>query len=127
MKSWVIATRELPLSVSRQRFFAKGFGIIQVLFGNLRYRHPLSEPRVKIANLASSLKVNLKMQGTNHAIQSSIDMKQTLLSWARMSRTLGKVRFPSMAGVVATVDNEYTQYFASACLQPNNTEASFQF
>ncbi len=67
------------------------------------------------------------MKGTNHWLHDNLGVNaNTMIVGADVTHS-GKGAdpgYPSMAGVVATVDNEYTQYFASTRWQSNNTEVS---
>ncbi|TGO47378.1 hypothetical protein BCON_0280g00050 [Botryotinia convoluta] len=80
-----------------------------------------------------SLKINFKLGGVSHFLNDKASQRifwagakaNTMIVGADVSHA-GKGRdttCPSMAGVVATCDQQCSQYFASARLQENNTES----
>ncbi|KAF5873532.1 putative piwi-domain-containing protein [Botrytis fragariae] len=80
-----------------------------------------------------SLKINFKLGGVSHFLNDEAGQRifwagakaNTMIVGADVSHA-GKGRdatCPSMAGVVATCDQQCSQYFASARLQENNTES----
>ncbi|TVY43663.1 Protein argonaute [Lachnellula occidentalis] len=88
----------------------------QGVLGNLRYS---KTPHM------NGLKINFKLSGTNHRL-SARDLPvrpMTMIIGADVTHPgKGDDGCPSMAGVVATCDDEAMHYLASARLQPNNTE-----
>ncbi|TVY33445.1 Protein argonaute [Lachnellula subtilissima] len=99
----------------------------QGVLGNLRYSKTLhmNDLLCKILLIISSLKINFKLGGTNHRLSvADLPVKpMTMIVGADVTHE-GKRDdgCPSLAGVVATCDEEPMYYLASDRLQRNNTE-----
>lgn len=78
-----------------------------------------------------SLKFNFKLGGRNHSIGNIPGLRQgTIIMGADVTHSGKGIHdngAPSLAGVVATVGNNTSNYLASARLQDHNTEVSLEY
>lgn len=71
------------------------------------------------------MKANYRLGGVNHKLRDALPLKGTTMIVGADVTHPGKLKddsCPSIAGVVATRDDLYMTYLASARLQKKNTE-----